>query len=121
MSIACVAMILLGGVVVLVGIRVRTLVPKHWPTVRGHWIGPALQFSPSRYAYRTPDGVERGGSTSVRVLWRSPLGGTCEVAYDPEDLSRSHPAQLRGNGTVLIIVGGCAAASGAVLLALALG
>lgn len=121
MYIACVMVIVAAGFVVLAGIRVRGLVPKHWASVRGEWIGPALRFSPHQYRFRAPDGVERFGQTRVKVVWRAPHGGSCLVAYDPANPASSAPAQLRWNGALLIAVGGLAAVAGAVLLGFALG
>ncbi|UTX53770.1 DUF3592 domain-containing protein [Leucobacter aridicollis] len=120
MYIACFALIAVSGVVILAGLRVRRLVPKHWATVPGDWIGPALQFSPHPYRYRTPDGVERTGSSRVKVVWRAPFGGNCLVAYDPQNPATSQPAQLRTNGTLLIAVGAFAAIAGVALLAVSL-
>lgn len=120
MYIACIVLVLLAGCVLWVGIRLRRLVPKRWMIAQGEWLGPALRFAPHRYRYRTPDGVERVGQTAVQVLWRAPFGGKCLVAYDPEDHSRSHPAQLRSGGTLLTVVGAGAAVCGVVLLVIAL-
>lgn len=120
MYIACFVLIVVAGFVALAGVRVRGLVPKHWATVRGEWAGPALQFAPHPYRYRTPDGIDRTGTSAVKVVWRSPYGGTCLVAYDPENPARSQPAQLRWNGTLLIGVGACAAVAGVALLVVAL-
>lgn len=120
MYIACFVLVLVAGFVVFAGVRVRGLVPKHWVPVRGEWSGPALRFAPHPYRYRTPDGIERTGTSTVKVTWRSPYGGSCLVAYDPEDPARSQPAQLRRNGTALIAVGACAAVAGGALLVVAL-
>lgn len=120
MYIACVMLIIAAGLVVLAGVRVRRLVPRHWATVRGEWIGPALRFSSHQYRFRTPDGVERFGQTRVKVL-RALYGGSCVVAYDPTNPTHAHPAQLRRNGTLLIVVGVLAAGAGVVLLACTLG
>ncbi|WP_461640644.1 hypothetical protein [Leucobacter sp. BZR 635] len=113
-------LIIASGFVVLAGVRLRRLVPKHWETVRGEWIGPALRFSSHQYRFRTPDGVERFGQTRVKVL-RAVYGGACVVAYDPTDPTHAHPAQLRRNGTLLIIIGVLAAGASAVLLGFTLG
>ncbi|MGO2141734.1 MAG: hypothetical protein ACTH30_15150 [Leucobacter sp.] len=121
MYIACIVLIVVAGFVVLAGVRVLRSVPKHWPTVRGEWAGPALQFSPHQYRYRTPDGFERSGETAVKVMLRPLYGGACVVAYDPESPWVSKPAQLRWNGAVLICVGVFAAVAGAVFLGIALG
>lgn len=120
MYIACVMLIIASGFVVLAGIRVRRLVPKHWATVRGEWVGPALRFSPHPFRYRTADGVERSGQTRVKVVWRAPYGGSCLVAYDPENPTHAQPAQLRWNGTLLIVVGALAAVASVALLVVAL-
>lgn len=66
-------------------------------------------------AIRALDGVAK-----AKVLWRPQYGGACVVAYDPADPPRSQPAQLRWNGTVLIVTGVFAAVSGMALLAIAL-
>lgn len=120
MFVACFVLVVLSCFVVFAGLRIRALVPKHWMIVQGEWVGPALQFSAHPYRYRTPDGVERIGSTRVKIVWRWPYGGGCLVAYDPEQPASSQPAQLRWNGTMLIIVGACCAVAGVAMLVVAL-
>lgn len=118
--IACIMLVVVAGFVVLAGIRLRRAAPKHWLTARGEWVGPALRHAPQRYQYRTPDGSWHEGTTRVKVFWRPPHGGLCQVAYDPANPARSQPAQLRLGGTVLIGTGILAAVAGVVLLAIAL-
>nr|WP_217183839.1 hypothetical protein [Streptomyces sp. AC495_CC817] len=104
-----------GGVVAFAGHRVRASVPRHWQRTVGRWSGPNLRWSPARYDYTTPDGVIRSGTARVRVMFRPTYGGSCVVAYDPDEPSRSQPAQLRGNGGVLMAIGLAAMVSGLLL------
>lgn len=120
MSLACIMLLIAGACIVLAGIRVRGLVPQHWETVDGEWLGPALRHAPQRYRYRSLDGVERTGETRLKVFWRAQYGGRCQVAYDLADQARSQPTQLRGNGTVLIAVGVVAAVAAVAFLIAAL-
>lgn len=120
MFIVAFMLVITGGLVAFAGFRVWALVPSHWTRVEGRWIGPSLRWSPSRYEYVTAEGVGRSGVARVKVMFRPPYGGTCVVAYDPADPSRSHPAQLRWNGGVLIAVGVVCAVAGVVFSALAL-
>ncbi|UOR01508.1 hypothetical protein MUN77_15475 [Leucobacter allii] len=120
MTIAACMLVIVGGLVAFAGFRVRALVPAHWTRVTGQWIGPSLRWSPSPYAYVTTEGVGHSGVARVRVMFRPPTGGTCVVAYDPADPSRSHPAQLRWNGGVLIAVGVVCAIAGSAFAVLAL-
>lgn len=118
MFIACIMLIIVGGFVIFTGIRVRALVPRRWNIVLGEWLGPALRHAPHRYRYWTPDGAEHTGETRVKVFWRPQYGGSCRVAYDSANPGRSQPAQLRGNGAVLVCVGLFAALAGVVFLAI---
>lgn len=99
------------------GVRMTRAVPRTWARVRGRWLGPQLQFTPSRYAYAV-DGRDYEGTTRVRH-WRRPLGAMT-VAVDPSDPSRSMPAATRTGGLVLIAMGALCFAVIAVLLLLGL-
>lgn len=120
MFVAACMLVLTGGLVAFAGFRVRALVLSHWTRVEGRWIGPSLRWSPARYDYVTAEGVGHSGVARVRVMFRPPHGGTCIVAYDPADPSRSQPAQLRWNGGVLIATGVVCAVAGCAFTVLAL-
>ncbi len=109
MSSASMLLLLVSAMVVFAGVRVRALVPAHWHRTAGRWIGPQLQFTPASYEYELADGRTYSGVSRIRVAFRAPSGGSCTVAYDPADPARSHPAQFRTQGTLLIWVGACAA------------
>lgn len=104
----------LGVCVIVAGWRVRSLIPAHFARCSGVWIDPRLQFSAERYTYEV-DKVSYVGATRVKVSFRRSLGRAVEVAFDPADPATSYPAQLRTQGAVLIVTGGCSLLAAAAL------